>query len=70
MVDVDGAMGAAGLKSRMTVQIHDELIFDVAPGEAEPLMELVVCLMSGVVELLVPLTVDACVCENWGQAKQ
>jgi DNA polymerase I len=51
------------------MQIHDELIFDVPPGESGPVRELVDRLMCGALELDVPLKVDICSCDNWGQAK-
>ena len=70
MVDVWRALHEGGFESRMTVQIHDELIFDVPPEESEAVLELATRLMSGVIELRVPLKVDACLCDNWGEAKQ
>ena len=69
MVDVWRAIREAGMESRMIMQIHDELIFDVPPGESGPVRELVDRLMCGALELDVPLKVDICACDNWGQAK-
>ena len=69
MVDVEAALRREKMKSRMTLQVHDELIFEVPPGEVEKLAELVKSHMSGVFKLKVPLKVDIGIHENWGQAK-
>src|SRR5437016_7165040 len=47
MLGVDGALRAANLSSRMLLQVHDELVFEVAPGEREALEELVRREMGG-----------------------
>ncbi len=47
MLRVDAALRASGLRSRMLLQVHDELVFDVAPGEREALEELVRREMGG-----------------------
>lgn len=69
MVDVAAAMRAGRLESRMTLQIHDELMFEAPPGEVDALRSLVEERMSHAVELRVPLKVDIGVHDNWGQAK-
>ena len=56
------------MKSRMVLQIHDELLFDVVPEEAEELKALVVDAMEHVVELAVPLTVECNLGKNWLEA--
>jgi len=61
-------MEEAGLRSRMVLQIHDELLFDVAPGEEELLRKIVVDCMEHVIELSVPLTVDCNTGNNWLEA--
>jgi DNA polymerase-1 len=53
------------LKSRMLLQVHDELVFEVAPGELETLKKLVVEEMEGVVELSVPLEVQIGIGKSW-----
>ena len=58
----------AGLKSRMVLQIHDELLFDLVPEEAETLRALVVAAMENVLQLSVPLTVDCNIGTNWLEA--
>lgn len=57
-----------GLKSRMLLQVHDELVFEVAKGEIEPLTKVVVEQMSGVVKLSVPLDVQIGTGASWEQA--
>ena len=49
----------------MVLQVHDELVFDVVPGECERLAALVREEMEGVVKLSVPLTVDCNWASNW-----
>jgi DNA polymerase I len=55
---------AAGLRSRMLLQVHDELLFEVAPGELEAVKELVRVAMGGAAELTVPLEVSM----GWGRS--
>ena len=57
-----------GLKSRMLLQVHDELVFEVAPGELETLRALVTDRMANVVQLSVPLDVHVGVGQNWDLA--
>ena len=68
MIRVDEKMAEAGLKSRMVLQIHDELVFDVLPSEAETLRGIVVDAMENVLKLTVPLTVDCNLGKNWLEA--
>ena len=68
MIEVDRRMAAGGFKSRMVLQIHDELLFDVVPEEADRLRELVVDAMENIIELSVPLTVECNVGRNWLEA--
>ena len=69
MVAVDRALDAEGLASRMVLQVHDELVFEVVPGERERLQELVRREMSGVVELRVPLEVSMAFGRSWADAQ-
>ncbi len=69
MVDVSAELKMRKLKSRMILQIHDELIFEVSPDEAEELKDMVSSLMSSVLDLRVPLKVDLGIYDNWGEAK-
>ena len=68
MTKIDEAMQAAGLKSQMLLQVHDELVFEVAPGELETLKALVIDKMSNVVELSVPLEVQVGIGPSWDAA--
>lgn len=68
MIGVDRCIREEGLESRMVLQIHDELLFDVAPGEAEALRELVVSEMENVIQLSIPLTVECNAGKNWLEA--
>lgn len=68
MLRVDAAMAAAGLGSRILLQIHDELVFEVAPGEVDALRRVVTEAMTSVVELRVPLEVSVGVGANWRAA--
>ena len=51
MLNVEKAIAAEGLRSRMLLQVHDELVLEVAPGEREKLEELVRREMAGAAEL-------------------
>jgi DNA polymerase-1 len=68
MLRVDAALTAAGLRSRMLLQVHDELVFEVAPGEREQLESLVRDSMAGAYPLDVPLEVSVGVGPNWAAA--
>lgn len=61
-------MEASGLKSRMLLQVHDELVFEVANGELQTLRTLVVEKMSNVVKLSVPLEVQVGIGRSWDEA--
>ena len=69
MVAVDRAMTEEGLASRMVLQVHDELVFEVAPGEGERLAELVRREMEGVYQLKVPLEVSMATGRSWAEAQ-
>jgi DNA polymerase I len=69
MVAVDRAVTAQGLASRMILQVHDELVFEVAPGEGERLAELVEREMTGVADLRVPLVVAMARGRSWAEAQ-
>jgi len=69
MVAVDRAMTGEGLASRMVLQVHDELVFEVAPGEGERLAELVRREMEGVYQLEVPLEVSMATGRSWAEAQ-
>jgi DNA polymerase-1 len=68
MVSLDEAISTAGSTARMILQVHDELVFEVAPGEVDSLTALVREKMEGVLPLGVPLRVDVGVGANWREA--
>ena len=68
MIGVARRLREEGLKSRMVLQIHDELLFDALPSEVEKLREIVVDVMENVIRLSVPLTVECSAGKNWLEA--
>ncbi len=68
MIRVARRLQESGLKSRMVLQIHDELVFDAVPAEVEQLKELVVDAMENVIKLSVPLTAACSSGKNWLEA--
>ncbi|WP_159845744.1 DNA polymerase I [Nocardia sp. CY41] len=68
MINVHRAMREAGLRSRMLLQIHDELLFEVAEGEREALEALAREQMSAAIALSVPLEVSVGVGHSWDSA--
>ncbi|MQM25841.1 DNA polymerase I [Glycomyces albidus] len=68
MLGVDRALRREKLDSRVLLQVHDELVCEVAPGEAERLEALVREQMSNAATLAVPLTVSAGFGESWEAA--
>ena len=68
MVEVDREMQAQGLKSRMVLQVHDELVFDAVQEEIGTLERMVVEKMQNVIELSIPLTVECNYGKNWLEA--
>lgn len=68
MINVYRRMAAEGLQSRMVLQVHDELVFDVAPSEAEKVSAIVVQEMQNVIKLRIPLIAECGKGENWLQA--
>ena len=68
MVKVDRALRAGGLRAKMVLQIHDELVFDVPRGEVEKVREIVTREMSSALDFGVPLEVGVGVGDNWLEA--
>jgi len=73
MIDVHRALEArparGGIRARMILTVHDELLFEVPGEEAEEVASLVKRHMEGAAALAVPLTVDVGIGENWKDAK-
>jgi DNA polymerase I len=65
MIRIDEAIRERGLKSRMTLQVHDELVFEVHPQELDTMKPLVKEHMEKVYALAVPLVADTGVGPNW-----
>ena len=68
MVRVDRALKKAGLKAKMVLQIHDELLFDVPRDEVEQVKEIARREMESAMDVGVPLEVSVGVGENWLEA--
>ncbi len=68
MIAIDEQLRAREFRSRMVLQIHDELVFDTFPEEAEALGKMVVEVMENVIQLSVPLTVACQSGQNWLEA--
>ena len=69
MVEIDKEMEKRGLKSKMLVQVHDELVFEVEKEEEKELKELVLNIMENTYKLNVPLDVSYEIGDNWFDAK-
>ena len=69
MVKIDKKMEELNLKSKMLVQVHDELVFEVEKGEEEVLKDLVLGIMKNAYKLNVPLDVSYEIGDNWYDAK-
>jgi DNA polymerase-1 len=65
MIRIDAAVRERGLKSRMTLQVHDELVFEVPENEVDVMRSLVREYMEKAHELAVPLLVEVGVGANW-----
>jgi DNA polymerase-1 len=68
MLGVDADLAGRGLRSRMLLQVHDELVLEVAPGERDEVESLVRERMAGAAELAVPLEVSVGVGRSWYDA--
>ncbi|MFC7968583.1 DNA polymerase I [Streptomyces cinereoruber] len=68
MLNVDRALTEAGLASRMLLQVHDEIVLELAPGEREQVEALVREQMSGAAHLRAPLDVSVGVGRDWDSA--
>ncbi|TCS83564.1 DNA polymerase I [Tepidibacillus fermentans] len=69
MINIDQEMRRLYLKSRLLLQVHDELIFEVHPDEKEMMMSLVKNTMENAIQLKVPLKVDLHFGKTWYDAK-
>jgi DNA polymerase-1 len=69
MLRIDSGLRAAGMRSRMLLQVHDELVFEVAPGEREALEALVREQMGAAYALDVPMEVSVGAGRDWNAAE-
>lgn len=69
MLHVDEALKREGLRARMLMQVHDELLMEAPAEEAERTAQIVKREMENAVELDVPLTVEIGIADNWMDAK-
>lgn len=67
MINLQREIDKRGLKSKMILQVHDDLLLEVPPEELEPVKTLTEKTMSGAMELSVPLKVEVKVGRNWGK---
>ena len=68
MITVHGWLASSNLDTRMTMQVHDELVLEVPEGNVQEVASGVEKLMSGAAELCIPLVVEAGVGDNWDEA--
>ena len=68
MIKISDWMNKNCLKSKMIMQVHDELVFDVIKSEREELEENVKSIMENVIKIKVPLTVDVGIGKTWLEA--
>jgi DNA polymerase-1 len=69
MIRIDEILRREKLETKMLLQVHDELLFESPPGEAERVSKMVKREMETVHKLDVPLIVDVGIGENWRDAK-
>ena len=69
MIDIDKAMRKAKVKSKMILQVHDELIFSVVEDEIEVMKKLINEGMENAMKLKVPLTSECAIGSSWYEAK-
>lgn len=65
MIRIHNRLNREGFASRMLLQVHDELLFDVPLGEVDALKELVIYEMSHAVDLIIPIEVNTGIGANW-----
>ena len=68
MLNVDRGLKAAGMKTRILLQVHDELVLEVGPGESEAATDLVREQMARAADPSVPLSVSVGLGRSWHDA--
>jgi DNA polymerase I len=66
MVNISNEMKSQKMASKMSIQVHDELIFEIAPGELMEMQMMVTSMMPAAMDLAVPLLVEAKTGPTWG----
>ncbi len=66
MVNISNEMKTQKMQSKMSIQVHDELIFEIAPGELMEMQMMVTSMMPAAMDLAVPLLVEAKTGPTWG----
>jgi DNA polymerase-1 len=69
MIRLPDRLRAAGLKARVLLQVHDELVLEVPRGEVDAVVPILRDTMEGALKLDVPLTVDVKVGDDWESMK-
>ncbi|MGD9159857.1 MAG: DNA polymerase, partial [Desulfobacteraceae bacterium] len=68
MINIHTRLISEGFKTRMLIQVHDELVFEVPEDEIDIMQDLIKKEMEGVYKLDVPLMVDSSYGKNWDEA--
>ena len=69
LVRLDAALESGGYESTLVLQVHDEVLVELAPGEDDVVRPLVHDTLAGAAELRVPLAVNLAVGPSWADAK-
>ncbi len=69
LVRLDHALLAGDHRSRLILQVHDEVLLEVDPGERDAMTEMTTTILSGAAELRVPLEVNLAFGDSWAAAK-
>ena len=69
MIEIDRVFREKNIRSKMLLQVHDELIFNVYNDEVDIVRDIVYNVMTNIVKLKVPLDVDIEMGNNWYEAK-
>jgi DNA polymerase-1 len=68
MINIYNRLAQEGLKSKMVLQVHDELVFDVPAGEQEQVAAIVTGEMENVIKLSIPLVAECGKGKTWLEA--
>ena len=68
MVGVSRAFAEQGIRSKLILQVHDEIVIDLVPAEREAVEKIVREQMEGAAQLSIPLSVEIGVGRNWLEA--